>query len=499
MAKKQTIDLIIKTFRELGGNVSDVLGTRTNVSFLGVGDNVEPFLDKNLNTEALGVLSQSKAIDEAKNAVGFAVGDKLNDIQANNLLTNLNKMKEFYMPPAAPANITDLGTGTRNLDAEGLGSLRGNRQLTDDEYRAFVDDIGGEERLEAYTFDGTVKDAQRILAEDKAYTDEMFAQYKAGKLDPAPGEGNREKFLRGKFEEMQASGDKKLMTRDEIEELSAFDDLPPPGSRGGPDDIAAPFQDAETTIKNLETQEAGLGKQFENIVTNRGDVPGKRASAREFLVEALKKDEYDVGTAAFGKTNLNNVISAEDVRYITEGGGGIGGDPIVLVEKYFGPRIAEALPVNASNEEILIFTKRVLENVTDAAGLRPDNPKFDKFTARFIDEMADGGRAGFKFGGAGKAFGLAKKLANINKSVDEGTQMGYGALRKYGIEAEDITRLFKELAMDRTMVGPEKTEYFKMLNQVLKNPDEFPDGIIEIKKRLGMDFARGGLAKILEV
>ena len=402
MAKRQTIDLILKTFRELGGNVSDVLGSRTNVSFLGIGDNVEPFLDKNLNTEALGVLSQSKAIDEAKNAVGFAVGDKLNDIQANNLLTNLNKMKEFYMPPAAPANITDLGTGTRNLDAEGLASLR--------------------------------------------------------------------------------------------------DDIPPPGSRGEADDIAAPIQDAETTIKNLEAQEAGLGKQFENIVTNKGDIPSKRTAAREFLVEALKKDEMDVGTAAFGKTQLNNVISAEDVRYITEGGGGIGGDPIVLVEKYFGPRIAEALPVNASNEEILIFTKRVLENVTDAAGLKPDNPNFDRMTAKFIDEMADGGRVGLKFGKlAGKAFGLSKKLANINKSVDEGTQMGYGALRKYGLEAEDITRLFKEIAMDRTLVGPEKTEYFKMLNQVLKNPDDFPDGIIEIKKRLGMDFARGGLAKILEV
>ena len=518
MAKKTTIDLIIKAFRELGGNVSDVLGTRTNISFLGVGDNVEPFLDKNLNTEALGVLSQSKAIDEAKNAVGFAVGDKLNDIQANNLLINLNKMKDFYMPPA---NITDLATGARNLDAEGLGALRakgdymtdegvmasetilpmkkGSRQLTNDEYRAFVDDIGGEERLEAYDFDGTVASAKKILADDKAYTDEMFAQYKAGKLDPVPGDANREKFLRGKFEEMQASGDKKLMTRDEIEELSAFDNLPPPGSRGGPNDIAAPFQDAETTIKNLETQEAGLGAQFKNIVTNRGDVPGKRASAREFLVEALKKDETDVGTAAFGKVNLNNVISAEDVRYITEGGGGIAGDPIVLVEKYFGPRIAEVLPANASNEEILIFTKRVLENVTDAAGLKPDNPKFDRMTARFVDEMAAGGRVGFKFGGAGKAFGLAKKLANINKSVDEGTQMGYGALRKYGIEAEDITRLFKEISMDSTLQGPEKTQYFKMLNQVLKNPDEFPDGIIEIKKRLGMDFARVGLAKILEV
>jgi len=425
MAKKTTIDLIIKTFRELGGNVSDVLGTRTNVSFLGVGDNVEPFLDKNLNTEALGVLSQSKAIDEAKNAVGFAVGDKLNDIQANNLLTNLNKMKEFYMPPAGPANITDLGTGARNLDAEGLGALRS----------------------------------------------------KANDIDLPEGVDPRDTILPSRM----------------------INDLPPPGSRGGPEDIAAPFQDAETTIKNLEAQEAGLGAQFKNIVTNKGDVPGKRASAREFLVEALKKDETDVGTAAFGKVNLNNVISAEDVRYITEGGGGIAGDPIVLVEKYFGPRIAEMLPTNASNEEIMIFTKRVLENVTDAAGLKPDNPRFDRMTARFVDEMAAGGRVGFKFGGAGKAFGLAKKLANINKSVDEGTQMGYGALRKYGIEAEDITRLFKEISMDSTLQGPEKTEYFKMLNQVLKNPDEFPDGIIEIKKRLGMDFARGGLAKILEV
>ena len=72
-------------------------------------------------------------------------------------------------------------------------------------------------------------------------------------------------------------------------------------------------------------------------------------------------------------------------------------------------------------------------------------------------------------------------------------------MREYGIEAEDITRLFKEIAMDRTMVGPEKTQFFKMLNQVLKNPEDFPDGIIEIKKKLGMDFAGGGLAKILEV
>ena len=429
MAKKETINLILKTFKELGGNLSDVLGTRTNVSFLGVGDNVEPFLDKNLNTEALGVLSQSKAVDEVKNSVGFAVGEKLNDIQANNLLTNLNKMKEFYMP-APVTNITDLGTRTRNLDAEGLGSLR---------------------KVESMSY----------------YNRPGFKVPKG--MDP-----------------------------EDLREI-APEDLP----------LEQGFAGFERTIRDLAKSDPELAAQYRTVMTNKGDAPSKRASAREFLVEALKKDEMDVGTSAFGKTQLNNVISAEDVRYITEGGGGIGGDPILLVEKYFGPRIAEAVPTNASNEEILIFTKRVLENVTDAAGLKPDNPNFDRMTARFIDEFtppgggqpfAEGGRAGLRFGKlAGKAFGLAKKTAAINRSVDEGTQMGYGALRKYGLEAEDISRLFRELAMDRTMVGPEKTEYFKMLNQVLKNPDDFPDGIIEIKKRLGMDFARGGLAKILEV
>jgi len=475
MAKKTTIDLIIKAFRELGGNVSDVLGTRTNISFLGVGDNVEPFLDKNLNTEALGVLSQSKAVDEVKNSVGFAVGNKLNDIQANNLLTNLNKMKEFYMP-APVTNITDLATGTRNLDAEGLGALR---------QKPFLDE------------------ASNIANRDSE------AMIKAG-LDPS----NPNDTIKAMQSGIISSSDDVVKQlegvdpRDTILPSSIIDDLPPPGSRGGPDDIAAPFQDAEETIKQLRIQDPDLADQVKKMmdkgimstVTNRGDMPAKRVSAREFLVEALKKDEYDIGTAAFGKTNLNNIISAEDVRYITEGGGGIGGDPIVLVEKYFGPKIAEMIPSGASNEEIMIFTKRVLENVEDAAGLKPDNPRFDRFTARFVDEMADGGRVGLRFGKlAGKAFGLAKKTAAINKSVDEGTQMGYGALRKYGLEAKDISRLFRELAMDRTMVGPEKTQYFKMLNQVLKNPDDFPDGIIEIKKRLGMDFARGGLAKILEV
>ena len=344
MAKKTTIDAILQLYSKLGGNLSDVLGTRSNVNFMGSGKTSEPFLDMDLNIEALGAISKSKALQELKSSVGFATADKLNDPQANKLLTNMMKMDEFYNPPAAPANITDMATRTRNLDAEGLMSLR--------------DDIDLPEGV-----------------------------------DP----------------------------RDTILPSRVADDLPPPGSRGGPDDIAAPVQSAEETIKNLEKQDAGLAAQFKTVMANKsktpfdeaveynarpedvvqnlvdqkfgvgyfdnvGSNPAQRGSAREFLVEALKKENPN-------QTNFSDIIEEVDVKYITEGGGGQAGDPLALVDKYFGPRIRELVPSGASSEEIAIFTERVLNNVVDANGLRPTDPRFDRLTARFVEDFARGGLA----------------------------------------------------------------------------------------------------------
>jgi len=438
MAKKTLVDSIIKLYSKLGGNISDVLGTRSNVNFLGTGKSPEGFIDGDINIEAIGVLGKTKILDELKSSMGYLTSDKLNDVQASKLYENMTKIDEVLNPKQIP-NITDMATGIRNLDQEGIASLRAEQKLADD----IMTDIS-----------------------DAEYT------------------------IRGYFPKASDAEIKKMLDKPSKKVMEILDvegvDLPPPGSRGGADDIATPVQDAETTIRNLEKQDPELAAQFKAMMIggNQGGNPSKRATAREFLVEALKKDEYDVGTAAFGKTNLNNIISAEDVKYITEGGGGIGGDPLLLVEKYFGPRIRDLVPEGASSEEIIIFTKRVLENVEDAAGLKPDNPRFDRMTARFVDEMADGGRAGFFAGGLGR----------LGKA-------GYQAIRKYGIEAEDITDLFKSLATDKTLVGKEKTEYFKMLNQVLKNPDDYPDGVREILMRLGkpVDFKSGGLAKILEV
>ena len=64
--------------------------------------------------------------------------------------------------------------------------LDDNKKLTDDEYQDFLDEIGGEDRLEAYEFDGTVGSAKKILKQDVEYEQSMFDQYRKEKLNPQP-------------------------------------------------------------------------------------------------------------------------------------------------------------------------------------------------------------------------------------------------------------------------------------------------------------------------
>ena len=411
MARKQTLDLIIKTYKELGGNLNDVLGTKTNISFLGRGKSPELMLDMDINVDALGVLPQSKAVEELTSSVGYAVGNKLNDIQANKLLSNMQKMKDFYMPPAAPANITDMVTGTKGLDKKGLESLR---------------------------------------------------------------------FM--------------------------ADDLPPPGSRGGAEDIAGPtLSDANApftgvgleAIKNVKNNNLIVNDLVDKIYLNAGVAenaqPVVRANARDFLNRI--KDLSDEP----GNTTLADVMEIDDFKFMTEGGGGGMGDPLLLVQKYFGPKVAAAVAKLDTPNDIQLFAERLI-SVKDKGGRGVTDRMFDPESVDISDfEFADGGRVPYFRGKlVGKALGLAKKAA----ARSSGQQMGYGNIRKYGLEAEDISKLFRDVAMDKSLVGKEKTLYMQRLNQVLKNPDDFPEGIREIQDLLGIGpigFKSGGLAGILEV
>ena len=431
MARREVLNAILQSFKKLGGNTNEVLGTKTNVNFLGKGKSPELMLDMDLNVDALGVLPQAKAVEELTSSVGYAVAGKLNDIQANQLLKNMKIMENFYFPPAAPANITDLATGTRNLDKEGLMSLR--LRKTDDEMASMA------ERL--------------------------------GLNDPT-----KNRFLQ------------------------TTDDLPPPGSRGGPDDIAQPTVSAEETIKNLEASAptgAGLeaiknvkgsnlivndivDKIYLNAGVSEAAQPVVRANARDFLNRV--KDLTDEP----GNPALSDIMEADDFKFMTEGGGGGMGDPFLLVQKYFGPKVAAAVAKLDTPNDIQLFAERLI-SVKDARGKGVTDRFFDPDTVDIDDfEFADGGRVPFFAGGA----------ARLGKASFE-------ALRKYGFTGSDVSKLFGKMSGDKTMVGPEKTEYFKQLYKVLKNPDDFPDAIKDLQKQLGIDvgigFKSGGLAGILEV
>jgi len=420
MASKTLIDTAIRLYQSLGGNVSKILGTRTNVNFLGKGKSSEMMVDMDINPEALGVLSKSKAVEELDSAMGYLTSGKLNDIQANQLIKNMNTMKTVYDPPAAPANITDLATGTRNLDKEGLMSLRQ------------ADDL-------------------------------------------PPGDP----------------------------------DLPPPGSRGEPGDVAAPFASAEETIKNLAKSEGvdaaetilptGSGLELIKSVKNNNLIvddlvnkiylnagvaenaqPVVRANARDFLNRIKNLSDEP------GNTTLADIMEVDDFRFMTEGGGGGMGDPFLLVQKYFGPKVAAAVAKLDTPNDIQLFAERLV-SIKDAKGRTITDRNFNPESVDISDfEFADGGRVPYMAG-----------------MLVRGGKMGYQALRKYGIEGKDISRLFASLGSDKSLVGKEKTAYFQQLHKVLRNPDAFPDEIMDIQKQLGLDvglgFRNGGLAGILEV
>jgi hypothetical protein len=80
-------------------------------------------------------------------------------------------------------------------------NLDDNKKLTDDEYQEFLDEIGGEDRLEAYEFDGTAGSAKKILKKEVDYEQSMFDQYRKGKLDPEDmAQGGRAGFKIGSID-----------------------------------------------------------------------------------------------------------------------------------------------------------------------------------------------------------------------------------------------------------------------------------------------------------
>ena len=353
MAKKILVDNILKLYSKLGGNVADVLGSRTNINFLGKGKNTEAFLDSDINIEAIGVLGKNKVLDELKSSMGFLTADKLNDIQAGQLYTNMLKIDEVFNPKQIP-NIIDMGTGTRNLTQEGLGSLRTPKE-------GFSMEIA----------EGPQKGKNISL-------DEFFDMTGAKGVDPR----DTTLPLMGRIESQM---NKIKGTSSKLDDaMKEYENIYKPR---GTNEIDA----LETMTRNKAGTEF-ITSYVDDIYKNAGvtssvDVPKKRAAAREFLYNMLKK-ETDLLPPGKGGT-LESVISEADYKYIMEGGGGALGDPLVLVKKYFGDEIARRVPLDSRVEIIDAFVDNV-RFTKDRAGFRTDDPRFNPDD---IPEFKHGGLA----------------------------------------------------------------------------------------------------------
>ena len=375
---KSLIEIALQLGKQLGANTSKFLGTKSNVSFLGSGPKDGMLFQKSINPESFATIGIEKVLPDIESSLGYAVGGKLNDIQLNKLIDNMSIMADV-LDPLAAKNVVDAsskfrgglesleGLGLKNLDNVRSKSGMAERQITDAASERPINRSG----------------ELTSVASEPGQSGMSYAIKNPAKI---PGD--------------ESAAFPSFNTTENI-------------------DTSSPL------MSKLENRIGGMRDETEaatGIMANvaKGDLPGKTGAAREFLVNSLKVgDDYP-------STTLTDVISAQDMKFIMEGGGGAMGDPLVLVQKYFGPRIAEMIPNGGTPEEIAIFTKRVLENVEDAKGLRPDEPAFDPLTARFVDELADGGiagletRQGLKFGGkTGKSILAKIDDKMIKKAADD--------------------------------------------------------------------------------
>ena len=364
MADPRILSRIIQLGKELGANISNSIGTKSNVNFLGSGPKDGMLFQKDINPESFLAIGTQKVLPDIEASIGYASGNKLNGFQLEQLEKNLLTMKESLNP----TNVVEMGTG--GIDSLRAKSGLGERQVT-----------------EAVDPNSEIGRSLRMESEGKKLADSM---------------SESEIELRGNFPRA-SDVEIKNMLSGEAAEASPLMSKIENRVQGIRDDVGSPFQDYRTNVLQ-EGNEAATGIMAS---VAKGDLPAKTGAAREFLVNTLKVgDDYP-------STTLSDVMSAEDMKYVFEGGGGAMGDPLVLVQKYFGPRIAEMVPTGGSSEEIAIFTRRVMDNVEDAKGFKPDEPNFDPLTAKFVDELSEGT---YSFG-----FKKGKEFQNNVNSMGKGT------------------------------------------------------------------------------
>ena len=378
MARRFIVENIVNLIKAIGGNPNKFMGTKSNITFLGKGPKGSLFQGQvDIRGLADSGFPIEQVISEAETAGGYAVANKLNDIQLQRLEQNLTALKKLYAPEPVP-NITDMATGTRDLTAEGLGSLREGLRRFPEETHQFMGRPLKEAdfaKIDQLVAEGKIPDAEGAAPLMTRISDRMKNIKEMS--DELGNIAKGETTAPGTFKVLDPTAEKtsyasRFNPRNEIHVNKAEALLKDPQIKGL-------YTEAE--VKNAYDFEGLYQSHFDKghvdvarlLEIEGHNIPQMRASARDALLQLLKKEKGLPGA----ESGLRDFVSEVDFKFISEGGGGRAGDPINLMVKYFGKNATENLPKNATKENIDAFTDFIMA-AKDSRGRGINDPFFDR-------------------------------------------------------------------------------------------------------------------------
>jgi hypothetical protein len=251
--RKVLIDGILGLAQKLGANPNKFMGTKSNINFLGTGDRgmKGTTFSGQLNEDFLDLgFGKNDMIKIIEQDAGYVTAGKLNDVQLNTMFNNLKMIDETFNPPPGPLNVIDLETGTRNINKEGLESLRETDQI-----KRFTQGLGTSKTAMSNKIKEGIESLKNRLtggADDiatKAKAEESFLKTGAADFsDSIEAEGARRAVVR---QVLAKEPDFFMLPPEVAESIVKFKDLGKGGS-SAPDPLAVFRNIGNFTQKELE-------------------------------------------------------------------------------------------------------------------------------------------------------------------------------------------------------------------------------------------------------
>jgi hypothetical protein len=243
------------------------------------------------------IFSKAEVVTEAKTGIKTLVDDLNEKLKGKKSMETFDLKTGEVIPTKEPIMIAESKS----------------RKLTKDEIADYEEAIGRDS--EQWMLEGTVDEAEKALKKSKAEEAYYRGQYKAGKLDPAPGENTRQRmrFLKEKAAEAEMTGDKRLFTLDEMDELENLESKfsYKQGDAITDENFAdTPFAPSASSLKALELARKQTGKlseaemikqKYGNVIDDNllqqiliDDNPQRKAEVLASIDEAIKMQEKGI-------------------------------------------------------------------------------------------------------------------------------------------------------------------------------------------------------------